>query len=579
MRLRLLSALVPAALTAAFLGLALADAQPATGGPTRAPSGRLLGQVLQLVGSQYVDPLAPDSLGLVAARGAVEQLHDPYSTVLAPRDLSQLTRVTGGSYGGIGIQMERPDEERGAGVLVMRVFRGTPAATAGVLPGDRITHLDGVPTSTLSLDGVSDRITGPLGSALRLGIARPGVAASVDLTVRRADIRVPNVPFTSVLPGGVGYIPLQGFGANTAREVREAVAEVTAQGARSLLLDLRGNPGGRLDEGVATAELFLNPGDEVARVVTRQGTGERYVASDPSTTDLPLAVLVNEHTASAAEIVAGALQDDDRALVVGETTFGKGLVQTLYPLDGGYALKLTTGRWKTPSGRWIQRPRTAADSVRVRAESDTEAGNDEGRPPAASPATDTANALARRPWHTTRAGRRVRGGGGIVPDSLIGADTLSTAEVAVIRGMGGQLGAVRRIVAEVAADREASPERMVEAARRRLAALPAPAAGRLPAGTPAAPGTGTAALATTGRWTDSPASRALLVRWLTEFRALRQGGEQAAFQASAASDRQLQTARALLALAGSTERLLGPGPRAAPLRAAPFPGGATGRPG
>jgi carboxyl-terminal processing protease len=217
----------------------------------------------------------------------------------------------------------------------------------------------------------------------------------------------------------VGYIPLQTFNENAAGEVRDAIEQLRRSGARGLVLDLRDNGGGIVEQSLAVTGLFLRQGQEIVRVRGRGARDEVAVTEEPPVEPtLPLVVLTDESSASASEIVAGALQDHDRALVVGQTTFGKGLVQSVFPLDGGYALKLTTAKWYTPSGRSIQKDRKIVDGRLVAEAFDS---------------TETEAAKKTRPTYRSDAGRTVYGGGGITPDIIVPDDTLTTLEQQVAR--------------------------------------------------------------------------------------------------------------------------------------------------
>ena len=230
----------------------------------------------------------------------------------------------------------------------------------------------------------------------------------------RAEIHIPAVQYAITFDGTVGYIPVIRFSENTAQEIGEAVRRLQSQGAKGIVLDLRDNPGGILEQSIATSNLFLPRGQEVASVRGRGGEAQTYTASaTPTAPTIPLVVLVNGYSASASEIVAGALQDHDRALVVGTTSFGKGLVQTLFPLDGGYALKMTTAKWFTPVGRSIQKERKIVDGQLVEEQPDS---------------MEADSVRRKRPVFKSDAGRTVYGGGAITPDVIVKPDTFTTAE-------------------------------------------------------------------------------------------------------------------------------------------------------
>jgi carboxyl-terminal processing protease len=321
---------------------------------------RLLDQVFGYVQDRFVDKVSTQDLYEKAARGLVEELNDPYSELLAPKDLKRFQASTGGKYGGVGMQIE----DQQGWITVSTVFPHTPAERQGV-------------------------------------------------------IHVPAVPYAIMLDNRIGYVVLQRFNESAAQDVERSIRDLTRKGARSILLDLRGNPGGILEQSLEVSNLFLKRGQHILSVRGRVGNPLDYSAQqEPVLPSLPLVVLTDESSASASEIVAGALQDHDRAVVIGQTTFGKGLVQSVFPLDGGYALKLTTAKWYTPSGRSIQKDRKI-ESGRIVAE--------------AFDSTETEAAKKNRPAYKSDAGRVVYGGGGITPDIIVPDDTLSTLEQQVAR--------------------------------------------------------------------------------------------------------------------------------------------------
>jgi len=369
--------------------------------------GRLLAQVLDLVSARYVDSVDASDLYEKAARGLVTQLQDPYSELMSPKQLTAFNTNTAGRYGGIGMRIE---EQPGKGVTIVAVFPNTPAEAAGIREGDVIVEIDTVSVRGWSTSRVADSLTGTPGTKVRVSFARPGVSQPIKATFTRALIRVPAVPFAIVFDGDVGYIPLQGFNETSTAELAQAVASLQARGAKGLVLDLRGNPGGFLDQSLSIANLFLKEGQEIASVRGRNVEPQTYYAREkPLAMDLPMVILTDQYSASASEIVAGALQDHDRAVIVGTTSFGKGLVQTVFNLDGGYALKMTTGKWYTPSGRSIQKERRLTeDGLFVEVDHDSLEGP--------------------RPTFHSDAGRTVYGGGAITPDLVVKPDTFTTPE-------------------------------------------------------------------------------------------------------------------------------------------------------
>jgi carboxyl-terminal processing protease len=380
-------------------------------GRTTAASARLLEQVFTLVSREAVDSVPEYELYQNAARGIVQHLDDRYAELFSPEELARFNRNTiGNAYGGLGITIE---DQRGQ-IAVVRVFPHTPAEAAGVQAGDRIVAVEGESTEGWKLEQVTARLLGTPGTEVAVDFLRHGAAAPVRHHIKRAQIHIPVVPYAVMLDDSIGYVPLQRFSESAARDVAEAVLDLRRRGARAYVLDLRGNGGGELDQSVEVADLFLPPGEDIVSVRYRTRAPEIHRATRPALLeDAPLVVLTDGGSASASEIVAGALQDHDRAVVVGATSFGKGLVQSLYRLDEGWALKLTTAKWYTPSGRSIQLDRPGRGD-----EPDSAA---------------TEIPLSERPIFRSDAGRIVYGGGGIVPDVRIDPDSLGAGERDLMR--------------------------------------------------------------------------------------------------------------------------------------------------
>jgi carboxyl-terminal processing protease len=379
------------------------------------PPGLWLVQaVIDRVQAQSLDTAAAKNPYEHAARGLLEQLDDPYADLYSPEQLRSFQRETiGNRYGGLGMSVE----QEGDSVLVGRVFTGTPADRVGFQTGDRIVKVDGVDVTGLPLDAVTGRMRGPVGTPVKVTIRRYG-SELIEFTPTRAQVHVPAVPFTIVLDGGVGYLPLQRFNEDSREEVRRAMVDLKQKGATSFILDLRGNGGGSLDQAIGIGSLFLPVGQQVVTVKYRDQPDEVSRADGNAVaTREPMIVMADEYSASASEIVAGALQDHDRALVVGSTTFGKGLVQSLFQLDEGWALKFTTGRWYTPSGRTIQKPRDRDGAVRT-------------------------NVAVDSTVYRSDNGRRLAGGGGITPDVGVKPDTMVDAEKEFARRVGAKGAAV-----------------------------------------------------------------------------------------------------------------------------------------
>ena len=377
----------------------------------------LLDQVLGLVSERFVDTLPEDAMYEKAARGLVRELNDPYSELLSPRESKQFSTRTDGRYGGLGMTIEPRDNQ----ISVVNVFPNTPAERAGVREGDRIIQVDTMSTRGWTTQKTSDVLTGPPGTKVRVKFARPGVADPIETEFTRAIILVPAVPF-AIMFGNVGYIPLLTYNEHATADLEAAIKRLQAAGAKGVILDVRGNPGGRLEQSLSISNLFLRQGLELASMRYRSGENQVYNARvAPALPTTPLIVLTDERAASASEIGAGALQDHDRAVVVGQTTFGKGLVQSVYPLEGGYHLKLTTAKWFTPSGRSIQKERKFIDGQFVE---DT-----------TSDSLETDASKKSRPMYRSDAGRPVYGGGGITPDVIVQDDTLLTAEQTLLKAL------------------------------------------------------------------------------------------------------------------------------------------------
>jgi carboxyl-terminal processing protease len=393
----------------------------------------LFDQVLRRVSERFVDTVDATALYEKAARGLVAQLNDPYTVLYTPKEFAAFTQGTNGRYAGVGMQIE---DIRG-NVTVARVFPNTPAAGAGVAEGDRIIMIDSASTRGWILDSVSAKLKGEPGTKVRVRFSRAGVPEPINVTFTRATIHIPAVPFVTMLDGGIGYIPVQGFNETASSETIAGIQRLQREGMKGLVLDLRGNPGGILEEAFVMSNIFLPKGKEILSYRGRGEMNQQFVAQDdPMVPSLPLVVMVDDGSASASEIVAGALQDHDRAVIVGTTSFGKGLVQTLYRLDGGYALKMTTAKWFTPSGRSIQRPRKFQNGRFLEEEAPDSLESDSAR--------------KSRPAFKSDAGRVIYGGGGITPDITVRPDTLTSAEQKAARQIAGKVQEAFQVLAQYA---------------------------------------------------------------------------------------------------------------------------------
>lgn len=376
----------------------------------------LFRDVLTLVSTRYIDTLDVSEVYERAAEGLVQRLEDPYASLYSPEELEDFTVAYEGHYAGVGMLIEA----QAGGAVVRRVFPNTPAERIGAMAGDRVIAVDGESVEGWPLAQISNALKGEPGTQVDVLFSRFGVREPIAVSITRAVVRIPAVPYATMIQNEIGYIPLLQFNETAAEEVATATQDLLDQGATGLVLDLRDNGGGIVDQAVQIAGLFLPEGTEIARQWER-GADERIHTNPmpPLAPDLPLVVLVNGGSASASEIVAGALQDHDRAVILGTTSYGKGLVQTAYRVNGGYVLKMTTGKWFTPVGRSIHRERVLENGRLVEVADSVHFGAAPGQRPA---------------YHSDN-GRVVFGGGGITPDLTVGADTLSTSEQDLVRAV------------------------------------------------------------------------------------------------------------------------------------------------
>ena len=406
-------------------------------GAARAPldanaGARLFDEVLAHVRRDYVDTLPDSLLYRKAVSGVLGELHDPHTVFLDQRRLSRLDESTSGHYAGVGIQMDVRD----SGITVVATLHGTPAEEAGMASGDRIVEIDGKSARALTPEEALKTLRGQPGSKVRVVVDRPGVTAPLTFTLTRREIQVNPVQHALLLQDGVGYVDLSVFSSEAASDLGQAIDSLRAAGARSLVLDLRGNPGGLLDQGIGVADLFLDAGQAIVSTKGRSADENRAFADRAPQRwgNMPLVVLTDSGSASASEIVAGALQDHDRALVVGTATYGKGSAQRVFRIRDG-AVKLTTALWYTPNGRSINRPRS------------TDGADDDD---AAQPDS------IKRPEFKTDAGRTVLGGGGIVPDVVVGSRIASKHEKALQEALGANVPKFRDAIVDYAIALKAS---------------------------------------------------------------------------------------------------------------------------
>jgi carboxyl-terminal processing protease len=392
---------------------------------------RTFDDVMSYVNRYYVDSLGEEQLYTKATNGMLQELHDPYSVLLVGDDYKALTETTTGNYGGLGIQIDVRD----GWITVVAPLPDTPAERAGIETGDQIVAIDGKATEGWNNDQAVRTLRGAAGSPVTLSVRRVGYADPLEFKLTRAQIHVRSVSPGTLFPDAVGYVSLSQVSETSSDELHDEITAMLSKGMKSLVLDLRTNPGGLLDQGVKVSDLFLNKGQEVVSTRGRARGSSREFFADASQQwpTLPIVVLVNGGSASAAEIIAGALQDHDRAVLVGTPTFGKGLVQTLFPLSDNSALKITTARWYTPSGRTIQRVAKSEEDQFAQVERD-------------ATVVPTAVADSAHPTFKTDGGRTVRGGGGIIPDLIIRPDTLTGGERAFATALGSQLPIYRDVL-------------------------------------------------------------------------------------------------------------------------------------
>jgi len=388
---------------------------------------RVLQEVIDRVESSFVDEVEYDRLHESAIDGLLRGLGDPHSSLIPASSYENIEIRTKGEYGGIGLEVV----DRNGWVTVVSPIPNTPGARAGIRAGDQFFEIEGVPADTMVTDQAVEMLRGRPGTEVSVKVLRPGVDEPIPFTIEREEIQLRAVPFGLILEHGIGYVPLQTFQVGSEREITTVLDSLReSEGAQSLILDLRGNPGGLLDVGIAVSDLFLDM--DLSIVETRgraSGQNETYSAKELDTyPDFPIVVLVDRASASASEIVAGALQDHDRAAIVGQQTFGKGSVQTLYRLTGGDILRLTTARWYTPVGRSIHR--VSQRQVEM-----------EGQSLGISGELVIPTDMSTRPEFSSMAGRMLYGGGGITPDLVVIPETLSAEETEAVGRVFRQAGA------------------------------------------------------------------------------------------------------------------------------------------
>jgi len=338
-------------LTCGFLGVVFGRTAVAGTGEEQQMQGsaHAFAQAYSVLEQNYADKVDADKAIYEGAIPGMLRGLDPHSNFLDPKNYSALQEEQRGRYYGVGMQVG----PRNSKVIVIAPFAGAPAYRAGIRPGDVISAVDGHPADNLSTAEVADLLKGPKGTTVHITILREGSPKPLEFSIVRDEIPRYSVDVHFLIRPGIGYLHINGFQETTEAETQAALDEMGE--LKGLILDLRNNPGGLLNEGVGVADKFLKKGQVIVSHHGRNSPEQVYRAAHGSTKDYPIVVLVNHGTASAAEIVSGALQDHDRGLIAGEPTFGKGLVQTVFRLSENTGLLLTTAKYYTPSGRLIQR--------------------------------------------------------------------------------------------------------------------------------------------------------------------------------------------------------------------------------
>jgi len=364
-----------------------------------------------LVEQNFADPVNPDKSIYKGAIPEMLRTLDPHSNFFDPKEYAALRDDQRGHYYGVGMMVG----PRNGKTMVMAPFPGSPAYKAGIRPGDIISMVNDKPTDGLSTTEIADMLKGPRGTQVKIVVSREGAEAPIAFTVIRDAINRPSVTDAFWVQPGIAYLKITAFNETTSKELDDQMKRLGENNVKGLVLDLRENPGGLLNEGVAVADHFLQKGQTIVSHHGRSSPEKTYVARNGNKgRDYPIVVLVNKYSASAAEIVSGALQDHDRAWILGETTFGKGLVQTVYPLSENTGLALTTAHFYTPSGRLIQRDYSNQSFYDYYTHQDG----------------TTRNQLDVK---MTDSGRTVYGGGGITPDQKYEAPKLDAFEIDLAR--------------------------------------------------------------------------------------------------------------------------------------------------
>ncbi|MBX7041663.1 MAG: S41 family peptidase [Ignavibacteria bacterium] len=374
---------------------------------------------LEITSRYYVDDVDSQKLTEDAIKGMLEGL-DPHSVYISAEQLKRVNEDFQGSFEGIGVEFDIVNDT----LTIVSPISGGPSEKLGILAGDKIVKIDGQSSVKIARDDVPKKLKGPKGTKVNITVIRPGLPEPLEFEITRDKIPIYSVDASFMFNDEIGYVKVSRFSATTYEEFIKSLAELKSKGMKKLVLDLRGDPGGFLDQAFKMASEFIPAGKKIVYTKSRiSDFNEEFVSQGGNYTDIPLVVLVNGGSASASEIVSGAVQDWDRGLIVGETTFGKGLVQRQFDLPDGSAFRVTTARYYTPSGRLIQKP---YDGAKYRADS-TETGEGDNLYHS-NDSRDTT-----KPVFRTNGGRTVYGGGGITPDYVIKSDTLTQYSVQLRR--------------------------------------------------------------------------------------------------------------------------------------------------
>jgi carboxyl-terminal processing protease len=377
---------------------------PQAGAAAQGEEAAIFMRAMEHIERLHMQSYSDSTLWTRALDGLIGELDDQYASVFTPSEVEDFREETTGNYAGIGISISQLNDV----VTVTSVFRGAPAAQAGLQVGDVIVGVNENDATTWNTTMASDSIRGPVGTVVDLRVMREGVRQPIAISMQRDSVHVASVQ-SDILPDNIGYLSIDRVARNSAREVMQAIDSLTQ--TRGVIIDLRRNPGGYLDESLTMSDVFLGRGAVLASTRDRGSRGAPGLISEesyrgrsrPLIPDKPIIILVDRFTASAAEIVTGALQDHDRALVLGERTFGKGIVQSVVDLPFGRKLRITTGSWHTPLGRSLHRNRDPGGNLLPEN-------------------LDTLSAVR------TPDGRMLKSGGGIFPDLVVEADTIGLLE-------------------------------------------------------------------------------------------------------------------------------------------------------